>query len=224
MCIAVALLIPACGDSDHRSVPRSASADPPIEKVAPPTLADMGPLETIEVLREYRARGLYSRIEECLPPEQSATVIAQIRSVDRLAASVSLLQDRVRERFGQSIAQKYSRYARVADIAGVFSGDATLLSAQIDGNRAQITYQVGGRLPLEIAEMVRKKNRWILLADPIEGIPEQLLKLAFLLERMAERVAQGDFTPEQLDRELTLRQSTIMRRLEKIVAGAKETG
>ena len=64
--------------------------------------------------------------------------------------------------------------------------------------------------------MVRRQQRWILVADPIEGVPEELLKLAFLLEHIADELASSQWTVQQLRREIDLRQAPILRRLNKL--------
>ena len=214
-------LISACDENDART-PRSAHPVP--TAVPPPSgkgiarMPDLGPIETIETLRSHRRSGRYSRIEPNLLPQQRSAVIAQIRSVDRLAAAARVFRGEVGKQFGMSAAQEFD-YTQVVNILGVLSQDVTLLTERIIGDRAEVSFQVCERVPLETAHLIRNEGRWTLVDDPIEGVAETLLKLAFLLERVTAQLGEKPFTLEELRREITLRQTPILRRLERIVTG-----
>ncbi len=219
-CLIAVGAISGC-DERTRPTPRSADANPinsdaPVEE----RVADLTPIETVHRIRQLRDRGQYSQVEPFLPPRHRSAVTAQFRAVDRLIAAARLLQSRVRENMGIAAAQSFARYAQVGNIIGVFSRDATILDQQVDGGESRVTFQIADRLPLCSARMTREGERWVLHTDPIDGVPEQLLKLALMLERFAQRVAAGEFTHDQLHREIELRQSSIMRRLGKLVSQA----
>lgn len=212
-------------DADGGSTPRTAHAGQPAQEdasSAPRAVAGLSPMETILRLRAFRERGRYSRIERFLLPEQRTAVLSQLRAVDRLIATARLLQRRVRTHLGTGAAQSFAHYAQVGNIIGVFSDDVTLLDEHVDGASARVTFQVAGRLPLGTVSMTRDRDRWLLNADPIDGVPEQLLKLAGMLERLADRVVEEGLSAETLHREIALRQSGILRRLEKLVADAED--
>ncbi len=211
-----------CGcDPDTRSTPSRAHAGQPASTAAEtPRPGGLTPMQTIEYLRDMRIQGRYSRIEPFLPPEQCAVVIAQIRAVDRLIVAGSLLQNRAREHMGTGAAQSFDRYAQLANIAGVFSNDVAVIGQLIDGDRAQVSYSVAGRLPLKSVELLRRKGRWVMQCVAIEGVPELLIKLAFLLERMSELIVERHMTAAQLHREIELRQSTILRQMRKLITAA----
>lgn len=216
-----ALAAPFGCDAGGRAGPRKALAGPAkSETPSPGRIARLTPMETIRLLRDYRDRGQYSKIEPFIASTQRTAVIAQFRAVERLIAATRLLQNRVKEHLGTAAGQSFARYAQVGNIIGVFSRDVTLLNEQVDGHRARVTFQVADRLPLDSVSMTRERDRWVVNAEPIDGVPEQLLKLAFMLERFAERVVSERLTQDELHREIDLRQSGVMRRLRKLVSQA----
>ncbi len=223
--IATAALVAGCDDQPS-PVPRRARAGQPTPQptgTAESGIADLSPIETIHLLRDYRASGRYSKIEPFLLPEQRSLVIAHLRAVDRLVVATRLLRNRVREQMGTAAAQSFARYAQVGNIVGVFSTDAELLDEHLHQDRARVSFQIDDRIPLESVEMIRNTDRWVLVADPVPGVPEQLIRLAFLLERMADRAAQGNITSDELHHDIALRQSPIMRRLKKLISQAAAT-
>lgn len=180
---------------------------------------DRTPLQTIEVLRAWRSRGEFSKIEDFCLPDQRAAVIAQLRAVDRLVAAGRALQNRVREHMGLAASQTFAPYSQLENISGVFSTDVELLAEHIDVDRADVTFQVAGRIPTESVSMVRRGDRWMIVADPISGVPEELLRLTSLLQRMTDLVT-GDkgITADELRHEIAVRQSPILRRLNALIS------
>lgn len=217
------LLLPLGCDAEHRPTPSRTDARQPLPQPDLPTAGsapdNLGPTETVERLRDYRFTGRYSLIEPFLLPEQRSAVIAQIRAVDRLHAAAKMLRRRVRHRLGMAAAQEFD-FRQVANLLGVFSPDVTLLTERIDVDRATVSFQVADRIPLDAAEMLRRENHWVLVSDPIDGVPDELLKLALLLERIADQVNGNDLTVDELRREIKLRQAPILRRLKKLVTSA----
>jgi len=167
-------------------------------------------------MRQLRLAGRYRDLEPFLLPEQLPAVLAQIRAVDRLHATANVLRHRVDQRFGLSAAQEFD-YRQAANILGPLSPDVELLREDAAGDRAIVTFQVAGRLPIESAELVYRDGGWQLDADPVAGVPEQILKLADLLERMADALTRRGYSVEQLRDELELRTRPILRRLQTLV-------
>lgn len=217
----VVVLLPACGDSDRSSTPRRAAAgdiETPVVQPRPPD-----PIETIELVRSYRAEGRYSKVEPFLLPVERTLVIAQLRAVDRLLSAGKLFRTRVEEKFGPLAAEPYRSYDQIGNVVGVLSADVTLVTQRVSDERATVTFRVADRLPLKDQVLVRRDDSWTLVIEPIAGVPEQILELSFLIERMTERVGAGELSAEALQDEITLRQSAILRRLSKLTAAADET-
>jgi hypothetical protein len=203
------------GGSETPGSVRSASGANPAEVPG----GQFSPMATILRLREWRSTGRYSAIERHLRPGQRVAVMTQLRAGDRLVATARLLRRRVEERFGLAAAQEFD-YRAAGNVLGVFSNDVTLVSEHIAGDRARVTFQVGGRLPLASVDLVRSENRWFLVADPIDGVPEQLYELGDLLESLADAVQRDQLTLPELRRQLALRQRPILRRIQELVKAA----
>lgn len=217
--LAVGILF-GCKQQAAPTQARAPGAEADTEVVPASRLSDLSPMGTVELLRTYREKRLYREIEPFVLLEQRATVIAQLRAVDRLVLTSGLLQQRIKKHLGLAVAQEF-RYDQVANIVGIFSRNVTLLTQRINGDRATITYQVAAQLPIETAKFVRRNNRWVLLADPIPGVPEQILKLADLMERMARRIERKPLTAEELRHDLRLRQTPILRRIQRLITEAQ---
>jgi hypothetical protein len=215
--VAMALVL-AC--DRNPPAPRSASAKP-TDPTRPQALtavqeSQLSPIETIELLRSFRSARRFSKLDRFLPIQHATAVRAQLKTTDRLVAAAKVLRQRVESKYGK-VASEQFQYAHLPNIVGVFSRDVTLLSQEIDGRHASVTYQVADRVPLESVELERRDDRWILRVDPIDGVPETLFRLARLLERMSRIVDQRDLTIEQLRDDIEIRQIPILRKLDQLV-------
>ena len=187
ICLALLLGVGLLGACDTERHPQRASAATPT--VHPSTL---GPMETLRLLRRIQPAGDLAGIEPFLLADQRELVIAQIRAVDRLIDATALLRTRLEKRFGLGAAQDFD-YGQVANILGVLSRDVTLLAETIQDERARVTFQVADRVPLEAVEMVRRGDRWLLVVDPIAGVPEEIEKLAAVIAEVADGVRDGTY-------------------------------
>lgn len=187
-------------------------------RAATPTAhpSTLGPMETLRLLRRHRPAGDLSGIEPFLLADQRELVIAQIRAVDRLIDATVVLRTHLEERFGLGTAQDFD-YGQVGNILGVLSRDVTLLAETVQDGRARVTFQVADRVPLESVEMVRRDDRWLLVVDPIAGVPEEIEKLAAVIAEVADRVGDGTYVATDLRREIDRRQAPILRRLAELV-------
>ena len=219
MLVLASLLMAAC----DRPAPRQAQAGLNESTDSEASIPQgLDPTQTVEHLRQMRKQGRYSLIEPFLQKSQCVIVIAKIRAVDRLVVAGAQLRNRVREHMGVSAAQSFDGFSQLGNIAGVFSEDVSVVGQHVDGDRAEIRYSVAGRLPLKTVDLLRRDGRWTMQTDSVEGVPELLLKLAFLLERMSDRMVEGPMTLAELHHEIELRQSAIMRRLRKLIAAAEQ--
>ena len=102
----------------------------------------------------------------------------------------------------------------------MFSRDVDLLDERVEGDRAVVTIQVAGRVPLEEVYLVRRDGRWLIQTDPpIPGLPETLDALAQALIDTAHLLDGGKMSAEELQRELSLREASIGRRFEGLTSG-----
>lgn len=211
ICLGLLLSVGLLGACDTERHPRRA-------RVATPTAhpSTLGPMETLQLLRKHQPAGDHAGIEPFLLADQRDLVIAQMCAVDRLVDATAVLRARIEERFGLGAAQDFD-YGQVANILGVLSRDVTLLTETVQDARARVTFQVADRVPLESAEMVRRDHRWLLVVDPIEGVPEEIEKLAAVIAEVADAVRDGAYTVTNLRREIDRRQAPILRRLSELV-------
>ena len=217
MLILASFLLAAC----DRPMPQQAHAG--LNETTDPGASipqHLDPMRTVEHLQHMRKQGRYSLIEPFLAKSQRAIVIAQIRAVDRLVVAGAQLRNRVREHMGVSVARSFDSYSQLGNIVGVFSEDVSVVGQRVDGDRAEIRYSVAGRLPLKTIDLLRREGLWTMQTDSVEGVPELLLKLAFLLERMSDLILERPMTAAQLHHEIDLRQSAIMRRLRNLIAAS----
>ena len=177
------------------------------------------PSQTIRRINELRVAGRLSALDPFLPPDDVRHVIGLLQSVDRLVASNHALQAAITDALGAASARPFDR-SRVANIVGVFSMDVVVLDERVDRDRAAVTIEVGGRLPLEEVELNRRGGRWILELDPPRPeITTELHRLADALEGVAVDIRKGRLTDAaQIRADLERRQKPIGRRFDKLAA------
>jgi hypothetical protein len=218
----------SCRDQPTR-VAEAAADGPPVSSGTP--VGHDGPsdtaIATLRKIRTWREQGLLSKVERYLLADQRAAIIDQIRAIDRLTVVVRSLQSRVRDQFGLAAAQSFNHLSEVANIAGVLSRDVKIIDESAtdptdadDSARATIVFQIKDRLPLNTVEMVNRDGRWMLVEEPIAGVAREILNIALLLERVTKRVDEQGMTIDLLRREIALRQTPILRRLQKLVTAA----
>lgn len=179
----------------------------------------LSPMETVRRVREHRLSGRLQLLETYLISEQRTPVVELIQSVDRLRWANGVLQAAVTNHLGPATARAFDR-SEAANAIGVFSRDVDLLDERVVADRAVVTIQVAGRVPLEEANLVRREGRWLIQTDPpIPGVAEALNKLAQVLVDTARLLDEGHMSAEELQRELLLREASIGRRLETLTSG-----
>ncbi len=206
-----------CAPDESAAPPKASAAQSP----QPIDLSRASPTETIDQLRRWHLEGRFSLIEAHLLPEERASVIEHLRAVDRLTAAARRLQQSVRKKLGLTAALTYSQYTQVGNIAGVFSTEVTLLGERAHDDQATVSYQIADRLPLESVKLMHRDRLWVLSIEPVAGVTKQLLQLAQMLERMADRVDTEEWTAETLRAEIELRQTSILRKLDELTAAAR---
>ncbi len=179
---------------------------------------NLSPMETVRRVREYRLSGRLGLLEADLIPEQRTSVVGLIQSVDRLLWANGVLQAAVTSHLGPATARAFDR-TEAANAIGVFSRDVDLLDERVEGDRAVVTVQVAGRVPLEEVNLVRRDDRWLIQTDPpIPGVAEALNNLAQVLVDTARLLDDGNMSAGELQRELALREASIGRRLDNLMS------
>lgn len=214
--IVACLAWPTTGCKDQHQ-PNAKSAPPKSDTI----LSDASPIETVQILRNSRKKGDYTRFPNHLPDAHESDVVALLRATDRLIAASTMLSNRVQQQFGHAAADRF-QYDNLANIAGIFSRDVAFISEEIDGNSATIVYQIDDRIPLESINLVHRSDRWILQTDPIGDLPEAIFEMADLFERMAKRLVEKNLTPDQLQKDVEIRSIPILRRIESLNPDSKK--
>ncbi len=136
-----------------------------------------------------------------------------VQATDRLVAAEAEFRKAVTRRLGHAAAMRVDR-SDAGDAIGVFSRRVAVIDERIDGDRATVTIQVAGRVPLETVAMVRREQRWLIQTDPpIVGVAERMQELAEVLLAIARRVDRGDVTDATLNAELAAQQAPVLRKL-----------
>ncbi len=184
--------------------------------------AELSPVQVVVRVNALRRSGHYSRIEPFLVPDDRTDVLTLIQSVDQLLSANSVLQTAIKEHLGSATAGPFDR-SQAGNIIGPFSMDVVAHDERIRGDIATVTIEVGGRLPLEQVELVHRDGRWVIQTDqPRPSIAENLQRMAEVMTEVAREVRTKHLTAVQLRRELDLRISPIMRRVNAAAAAPLE--
>jgi len=160
-------------------------------------------------------------IKQYINPEQRDAVFEYILSVDELTSAGESLKARINRIVGPGSADAFDRTA-VANALGPFSRDVECVNEVIQGESAVVRIRVGGRLPLEDVRLLRQDGCWMIRTDPpIVEMPAELRKLAKVLRDVAAEAEREQLTAEQIEKELTLLQRPILRRIEQLTQASR---
>lgn len=200
------------------------SANPPSARAAATaarqaSLKKLSPIEIVRKMRRAREDGRLLELYDYVAPRQGDAVVELVQAVDRLVMANNALREEVETHHGLGLAQALDR-PQVANIIGVFSCDVTVVGESVSDGQAVVTYQVRERLPVNRVILHRYKNQWRIETDPpVDGLAEQIRKLAGVLDSIAGHVRNGDYDARQTLEEWKLRTGGVMRKIEKLVAG-----
>jgi hypothetical protein len=215
-----ALTILSC---ERAPVPHRPAGDASAIPAVPPhpDPSELSPLETVKRVHRLRLAGDFAALERHLVPEQRSQNIELIQSVDQLIVAGEILEEAVRERFGNVMAEGFAD-AGVANIIGVFSSDVEVVAEEMEEGRAVVNVQVAGRLPLEQIELVPSPGGWQIRTDPpVEGVAAELRRLADAMNDAARRIRANEMTPEEFQRTLSLRWSQVQRRITALTQASR---
>jgi len=181
----------------------------------------MSPLDVVRRVQQLRRRHQMASIKQYINPEQRDAVFEYILSVDELTSAGESLKARINRIVGPGSADAFDRTA-VANALGPFSRDVECVNEVIQGESAVVRIRVGGRLPLEDVRLLRQDGCWMIRTDPpIVEMPAELRKLAKVLRDVAAEAEREQLTAEQIEKELTLLQRPILRRIEQLTQASR---
>lgn len=213
-----------CSREQPAGAGASTSGDAPAVAVEVSTTV-RSPIETLRALHAARWSGRYSAMQELIVPEQRDAVVSLVLAVDQLIAAENNLQQTLRATIGEGSAQRYRQRTQVANIIGPLSRDVRWISEHLDGAHAVVMMQVADRIPLERVELTQSPTGWLVQTDkPIPGLAEALGELAAVTRRFAAEVQRNRFEATAIERELTLRQTPVLRRIAHLTAEARGEG
>ena len=213
-------ILPAgCERATHPQPVSSGSQAPSITAVQ--QVQDWSPGETVRRVNEYRKAGKLHLIRGFIVPERRVAVIELIEAVDRLIAANANLAHVTVRKLGPEKARELDR-SGFADVIGVFSVNVEVVDEKVEGDRAQVTIQIGKRLPLDRVDLERREGRWMIQTDPpIPAVADELEKLASVLTQFAERIDRGQSSTERVQTDLARREAPIARRLRELTDNSR---
>lgn len=160
-------------------------------------------------------------IGEWILPEQRSAVIELVEAVDRAERSAASLRREVEERLGPAAAMEIP-LPDLSQSLGALSHGARVVDQTIHGDEARVMFQVGDRLPLETAILVRRDGVWLLdTGAPVEGVPRELRAYAASLDDLTDRVRRESWMLAALQDELRVRREPIARRVRNLTTDAR---
>jgi hypothetical protein len=186
--------------------------------LAPPAVhAPATPARTVELLHELRNHRHYAELGAFLAPPHAATAIDFLLAMDELLVANDEVQAAIREHAPTAPAREWD-LAALKNRQGLLSADVRVIDERIEGPQAWVTIQVGDLLPLEIVPMRRIGDRWVYWPESEVGaLPDALRGLSRAMKRVANAVARGAVTEDQIRTEFRLR---ISPRLKAIASAA----
>lgn len=200
----------------------SRRAEPEVSRSAPPLVASSSdpshrqPIDVVRHAHDLRVARRWFELDEVIVPEQRASVSELVRATDALLNANDRLQHAIVNEHGHGVAIAFDR-SNSGNVIGVFSVDVRMLGQRIDGDRALVTIQVADRVPVEQVELVLRDHRWLIRTDPpIDGVADEIERLAKVLHAAAARVEHEHLSVSELERELQAQQAPVLRRLARL--------
>lgn len=131
------------------------------------------PRATIEQLIAARDRAAYQRIEELVVPDRARQVTPLLMAVDDFLHANDALCGHVRTRLTIGLSQTIDQ-SHWGSRLDVFSTYVDLVDEHVDGNKASVSFIVGGQLPLRRAQLRLLNGQW--RYDPGAGFDPRLVE------------------------------------------------
>lgn len=163
------------------------------------------PVEAIARWRRWRDEKRYRLIERCIETNQRKTFVDTLICVDAFLAANEQVQKAIGEVLGDYRTDEWD-LSLVGEHLGLFSAGMEILRVDQEADRVTISYQVGGRLPLETASLRAGPEGWTYVTGPgAPGFPAAIRGLAMTLSDIAESIRRKGMTREHINQEFRLR-------------------
>ena len=164
----------------------------PATTTQPATPPAISPRATVEEMIRLRDQRLYTELQTLVVPQRSAEAVKTLMAVDAFLDANHRLGTWVRDNVGLGIAQSVDM-AELGQNLGVFSRGVELLDERIAGDRAEVYYTIGKRMPVPVARLRLVLGSW--RYDPeggySENLPEGFREMARGLDRALEELTRG---------------------------------
>lgn len=178
--------------------------------------AALSPQEVVRRVNQHRRADELSEVEQYLVPELAPYLISFVNAIDKMLQANRVVLAAVTKHFGQAAATEFDR-SGIGDMLGVLARDVKVVDQQINGDQAVVSLQVGGRMPLQQAHLIRRDGRWLIVTEqPVPGLPEAFNDLAEAMMESARLLESREMSKEAFKQELALRRAPIQRRLQQI--------
>jgi hypothetical protein len=198
-CLCALLPLPGCS--------RQAAEDPE------------APVRLLLQLRDLQHNHSYKELESLVDPSRTRVLIDTLMAMDSLLLASTQLERTAEQRLGPRAAV-ICNLASLADYLGPFSRNVQIVSTRIDGDTATVAYQVGERVPIERAQVLRVDGQWRYMPDePDYALPPLLRQLTDAMVRLHSRAEAGAYTEEAFVEDYTRQVLTpLQAHIEKTAA------
>lgn len=184
---------------------------------APAAVQPDSPRAVFEHLRTAHASHSYMNMLPWIQPELRNDVLDLLVAVDELMTANTSAQVAISQSCPDLDPQLYD-LSRVRYFLGVFSKDAEFIGERIEGDTAEVTFQIAKRLPLKTARFRKHEERWCLVpTESKSGLATSIRLLAKGLNRFAAVVASEACSPEKVESEFHYR---VGRKLQVLLPSA----
>ncbi|MBN1344500.1 MAG: hypothetical protein JXQ73_17555 [Phycisphaerae bacterium] len=171
------------------------------------------PLGVATALRTWHRQGRYRELDEYVVTDQRALMVDTLMALSRMLQANDRAQRLLVAHHGEMLAADFD-LSLLADHLGLFSRNVEFCSERIDGDRAIVSAQVAGRVPLEEYRFLRQQGRWVYApASPMPSLPDLIRQLAVGLELFAGAIENQSLSPKQVHSEFKHRVVTRVKRI-----------
>lgn len=162
--------------------------------------------ETFALLRECHKRRAYGAMRPYIHPSGREAVIDLLISVDELSMANSAVLAAIERACPAIEIDRYNLASVIQSRLELFSNEVDLVEVQEEGDRATVTVEVSGRLPLERLAFERNGGLWQYQPGPEN--PEILRTIRGLTRTFNQielALGSGEWTADRIDREFQIR-------------------
>lgn len=157
------------------------------------------PRQVVEQIVRCRAERRYAELNNLIVPEQLNAVVSTLVALDDFLGANARLRTYVREQLGSVLAPLVDQ-SDLAEELEIFSRNVEFLDETIAADIAQVSFAVGGNLPVRQARLVRIGGTW--RYDPGAGfraeLPNALHQMARGMDQTVAALRLKRLDPERL--------------------------